>query len=52
MKLVFVMFVWMLMAFVLIAGVVEASKGSLWLLTVGVIAFALAITKVGCLPHP
>lgn len=51
MKLVFVMFVWMLIAFLLGAGVVLAVKGSIWLLALGLAAFILAVGKIGCLTH-
>lgn len=51
MKLIFVMFVWMLMALLLVGGVVLAVKGTLWLLVVGLVAFVLAIAKIGCLSH-
>jgi hypothetical protein len=39
------------MAAILIAGIILAVKGTFWLLIVGVIAFALAITKISILPH-
>ncbi|MGA3181958.1 MAG: hypothetical protein ABSF38_16585 [Verrucomicrobiota bacterium] len=51
MKLLFVMLVWMVMALLLVGGVVLAVKGSLWLLAVGVVAFVLAVAKIGCLSH-
>ena len=51
MKFAFVLFIWILMAALLVAGLVAAVKGSLWLLAVGVVCFAVAIAKVGCLSH-
>jgi hypothetical protein len=50
-KIFFVIFIWMLMAAVLAAGIVLAVKGSLWLLAIGTLCFILAIGKIGCLTH-
>jgi hypothetical protein len=51
MKFAFVLFLWLLMAFVLVVGLALAVKGSPCLLCVGVIGFILAVAKVGCLTH-
>jgi hypothetical protein len=42
---------YLIMAAILIAGIILAVKGTFWLLIVGVIAFALAITKISLLAH-
>ncbi len=45
-------FVYLVMAVILIIGVVLAViKGSFWLLIIGLLAFVLAVTKIGILPH-
>ncbi|MGA2540591.1 MAG: hypothetical protein ABSG78_03395 [Verrucomicrobiota bacterium] len=51
MKLLFLMFVWLVMALLLVAGVVLAVKGSFWLLALGLVGFVLAVAKIGCLSH-
>ena len=51
MKLLLVMFAWLVMALLLIGGVVMAVLGSFWLLALGVAGFVLAIAKIGCLSH-
>jgi hypothetical protein len=51
MKILLVIFVWLLMALVLVGGIVLAVKGSLWLLVLGLIGFVLAVAKIGCLSH-
>jgi hypothetical protein len=51
MKLLFVMFVWLVMALLLVAGIVVAVKGSFWLMVLGLVAFVLAVAKIGCLSH-
>jgi hypothetical protein len=50
-KIFLVIFVWVLMALLLVAGIVLAVKGSLWLLVVGLVGFVLAVAKIGCLSH-
>jgi len=45
------LFVWFLMAAVLIVGVILAVKGSFWLLILGLLAFIAAITKIGIFGH-
>lgn len=45
------MFVWLVMALLLVSGIVLAVKGTLWLLFVGIIGFILAVAKIGCLSH-
>jgi len=51
MSIFLVMFVWLLMAAILVAGVVLAVKGSFWLLLIGLIGFVLAVAKYGILSH-
>jgi len=51
MKLLLVLFVWLLIAAVLAAGIVLAAKGSFWLIALGALAFVFAIAKIGCLSH-
>ena len=51
MNVFIVIFVWMLMALILVAGIVLAVKGSFWLLGLGLVGFILALTKIGCLTH-
>jgi hypothetical protein len=51
MKIFGIMFLWALMAAVLVAGVVMAVNGSFWLLIVGALVFIGLMTKVGILPH-
>ncbi|MGD1083982.1 MAG: hypothetical protein ABSA47_04425 [Verrucomicrobiota bacterium] len=51
MKIFVVMFVWMLMALILVGGVVLAVNGSFWLLALALAGFVLAIAKIGCLSH-
>ena len=45
------LFVWAILAAILILGVVMAVKGSFWLLIVGFLAFVFGLTKVGILTH-
>lgn len=51
MKLIFVMFVWLVMALLLVAGVVASVHGSFWLLALGLVGFVCAVAKIGCLSH-
>ena len=51
MKLFLAFVVWILMAFVLAKGVLNAVHGSFWLLILGVIAFVALVAKIGCLSH-
>jgi len=46
-----VVFVWLLLAAILVAGIVLAAKGSLWLLVAGMVAFIAAFAKYGCASH-
>jgi hypothetical protein len=39
------------MALLLVTGIVMATKGSFWLLGLGVGGFVLAIARIGCLSH-
>jgi len=51
MSFFFALLVWLIMAAVLVAGIVMAVKGSLWLLIAGVLLFIAGVTKEGILPH-
>lgn len=52
MKAFLAIFVWLLMAAILIFGVVMAVvKGSFIVLTVASVLFILAVAKIGCLSH-
>lgn len=51
MKLIFVMFVWLVMALLLVAGVVASVHGSFWLLALGLVGFVFAVARIGCLSH-
>jgi hypothetical protein len=51
MKLLFLMFVWLVMAFLLVAGVLLAVHGNFWLLGFGLLGFAVAVAKIACLSH-
>jgi hypothetical protein len=44
-------FVYLLMAAILIAGIIMAVQGSFWLLIFGVVGFSLLITKISILHH-
>lgn len=43
--------VYLIMAAILVAGVVLAVHGSLWLLILGLIGFVLGVTKIAILHH-
>ena len=49
MTLILVMLTWFIMAAVLVAGILMAVGGKIWLLALGVIAFIALFTKYGCL---
>jgi hypothetical protein len=51
MKLVAAYLTWFIMAAILVAGIVLAAKGSLWLFVLGMLAFIAAFAKYGCLSH-
>ena len=51
MNIFLAIFVYLVMAAILIVGVVLAVKGSFWLLILGLIGFVLAVTKVAILHH-
>jgi len=44
-------FIYLVMAVILVAGVLLAVKGSFWLLIIGLLGFVFAITKIAILPH-
>ena len=45
------LFVWLLLAAVLVGAVVFAVKSSIWLLAIALVLFAIAFAKYGCLTH-
>jgi hypothetical protein len=52
MKAFLAIFIYLVMAAILIAGVLLATiKGSFWLLIIGMIGFVAAITRIAILPH-
>ena len=51
MNIFLAIFVYLVMAAILIDGVVMAVKGSFWLLILGLIGFVLAVTKIAILHH-
>ena len=51
MKLMLAFLVWGIMGAVLVAGLLMALKGSVWLLALGLLAFILMVAKIGCLSH-
>lgn len=42
---------WLAIGAVLTVGIVMATKGALWLLIVGLLAFVFAFAKWGCATH-
>jgi hypothetical protein len=48
MNFVLAILAWVVIAAVLVLGIVWATKGALWLLVVGLLAFILAFSKWGC----
>ncbi|HEV7926072.1 MAG TPA: hypothetical protein VGR14_11990 [Verrucomicrobiae bacterium] len=44
-------FIYLVMAVVLLFGVLLAVKGSFWLLIIGLLGFVLGVTKIAILPH-
>jgi 1,4-dihydroxy-2-naphthoate octaprenyltransferase len=51
MKMFSVYLAWFAMAGVLVAGIILASRGNLWLFAIGMLAFMAAFVKFGCLSH-
>jgi len=52
MKIFLAIFVYLVMALILGAGVLVAvMKGSFWLLILGFLGFVLGVTKIAILPH-
>ena len=45
------LFSWIVIAILLVAGVVLATKGAFWLLGLGLVLFTAAFIKFGCLSH-
>lgn len=51
-KFVTAIVVWLVMGAIITAGIViAASKGSFWLLAVGLVCFIVAVGKIGCATH-
>jgi hypothetical protein len=48
MNFVLAILAWVVIAAVLVLGIVWATKGALWLLVVGLLAFVFAFGKWGC----
>ena len=51
MKFYLALLVWLLWAAAIGVGVVLAVKGSVWLLIISVLAFFIAMGKIGCATH-
>ena len=51
MNIFLAIFVYLVMAAILVVGVVLAVKGSFWLLILGLIALVLGVTKIAILHH-
>ena len=50
MKIFVAIIIYWIMAAILVAGVIVAVKGSIWLFIAGLIGFVLAVTKIAILP--
>lgn len=50
MKFVFGIVVYILIGLVLGIGIIQAVKGSPWLLIAGFLAYVIAFGKIGCMP--
>lgn len=51
MKFFLASMVWVLWALAIGIGIVLAVKGSVWLLIISVLAFIIAVAKIGCATH-
>jgi len=51
MNIFLAIFVYLLMAAILVTGVIMAVKGVFWLLILGLLGFILAVTKLSILHH-
>jgi hypothetical protein len=51
MSFILAVLAWLVIGAVLVVGIVMATKGALWLLIVGLLAFILAFAKWGCATH-
>ena len=51
MSFFFALFVWLVIAAILVAGVVMAVNGTAWLMLLSVAAFVGAFAKYGCAAH-
>jgi hypothetical protein len=51
MNIFLAIFVYLIMAAILVAGVLLAVEGAFWLLILGLLAFVLGVTKIAILPH-
>jgi hypothetical protein len=51
MKFYMAVLAWLIIGGILATGIVLATKGSLWLLGLGMLAFIGTFAKYGCAPH-
>jgi hypothetical protein len=51
MKFLTAILAWLVIAAILAAGIVLATKGNLWLLGLGLLGFIAAFAKYGCATH-
>jgi hypothetical protein len=51
MKFFIAVLAWLVIAAILATGIVLATKGSLWLLGLGLLGFVAAFAKYGCATH-
>ena len=51
MKFALAIFIYLVMAAILGAGILLTTHGNPWLLIIGVAAFVFAFGKLGCMPH-
>jgi hypothetical protein len=50
MKFALAILVYVIIALILAAGILEVMKGRPWLLVAGAVAFIVAFGRIGCLP--
>jgi hypothetical protein len=51
MNFILALLAWLVIGAILVMGIVMATKGALWLLIVGLLAFVFAFAKWGCATH-
>jgi hypothetical protein len=51
MNIFLALFVYFIMAAILVTGVVMAVQGTFWILIIGLLAFVLGVTKIAILHH-